>query len=107
MSADFAINNKIYLTTKVSPFMAKYRRELKIGVDLRKKGKMEKAIEFAERIRKIQKKAGAALKRVQEEIKWQVNKEWKKAKVWKIGNRLMLSMKDLVFKGRPVKKLVD
>ena len=107
MSADFAINNKVYLTTKVSSFMAKYRRELKIGVDLRKKGKIEKAIEFAERIRKIQEKAGAALKRAQEEMKWQVDKGWKKTEVWKVGNKLMLSMKDLVFKERLTKKLVD
>ena len=69
MSAEFAINNKVHLTTKVSPFIANYRRELRMGVDLRRKGKIEKAIEFAERMRKVQKEAGAALKRVQEEMK--------------------------------------
>ena len=51
--AEFAINNKIHLTTKVSPFMANYDRELRMGVDLRRKGKMEKVIEFAERVRKV------------------------------------------------------
>ena len=34
--AEFAINNKIYMTTKVSLFMANYRRELRMRVDLRK-----------------------------------------------------------------------
>jgi len=53
VSAEFAINNKVHLTTKVSPFIANYRRELRIGVDLRRKGKIEKAIEFAERMRKV------------------------------------------------------
>jgi len=33
--------------------MANYRRELRMGVDIRKKGKMEKVTEFAERIKKI------------------------------------------------------
>ena len=107
VSAEFTINNKVHLTTKVSPFIANYRRELRMGVDLRRKGKIEKAIEFAERMRKIQKETGAALKRVQEEMKWQADRERKEAELWKIEDRIMLSTKDLVFKERPAKKLVD
>ena len=64
VSAEFVINNKAHLTTKVFPFIANYSRELRIGVNLRRKGKVEKMIEFVERIRKIQKETGAALKRV-------------------------------------------
>ena len=33
--------------------MANYSRELKIGVDLRRKGKIEKAMDFVKRMRKI------------------------------------------------------
>jgi len=33
--------------------MANYRRELRMGADIKRKGKVEKAIEFAERIKKI------------------------------------------------------
>jgi len=33
--------------------MANYDKELRIGVDLRRKGKMEKAMEFAKRVRKV------------------------------------------------------
>ena len=40
-----------------------------MGVDIRRKGKMKKAMEFAERMKKIQEKVGAALKRAQKEIK--------------------------------------
>jgi len=58
VSAEFVINNKAYLTTKVSLFIANYRRELRMGMDLRRKGKMEKATEFAERMRKMQNEAG-------------------------------------------------
>jgi len=46
--AEFAINNKIHLATKVSPFMANYGRELWMGADVRKKEKVEKATEFVE-----------------------------------------------------------
>jgi len=69
---EFAINNKAYLTTKVSLFMANYGRELRMGIDIRRRGKMN-----------VQKEVGAALKRI------------------------MLSMKDLVFKERLARKLVD
>jgi len=36
-SVEFAINNKTYLTTKVSLFIVDYRRELRIGIDIRQK----------------------------------------------------------------------
>ena len=62
-SAEFIINNKIYLATKISLFMANYGRELRMGVDIRRKEKMEKATEFAERMKKVQEKAKATLKR--------------------------------------------
>jgi len=51
--AEFVINNKIHSATKMSLFMANYRRELRIGVDIRRKRKMEKAMEFVERIKKM------------------------------------------------------
>jgi len=40
-------------------------------------------------------------------MKRQADRERKEAEVWKVGDRVMLSTKDLVFKERPVKKLVD
>ena len=41
-----------------------YRKELRIEVDIRRKEKVEKAIELVERIKKFQKEAGAALRKV-------------------------------------------
>ena len=98
VSAEFAINNKTHLTTKVSPFMANYKREMRMGVDLRRKEKMEKATEFAERMKKVQEEARAVLIRAQNEIKRQVNRGRKEVEVWKVGEKVMLSTKDLVFK---------
>ena len=62
--AEFAVNNKTYLATKVSLFMANYGRKLRIGVNIRRKGKVEKATEFAERIKKVQEEVGAVLRKV-------------------------------------------
>ena len=67
-SAEFVINNKAYSTTKVSLFMVNYGRELRMGVNLRRKAKMKQATEFVERMRKVQKEAEVALMKVQEEI---------------------------------------
>ena len=63
------MNNKIHSMTKVSPFMANYRREVRMGGDLRKKRKVESATEFVERMKKVYEEARAALKRTQEEMK--------------------------------------
>jgi len=87
--------------------MADYGRELRMWGDIRKKGKVESATEFVKRIKKVHKKAEAALKRVQEDMKRQADRERKETKKWKKGDRVMLSTKDLVFKERPVRKLVD
>jgi len=43
--------------------MTNYSRKLRIGLDIRKE-KVEKVIEFAERIKKIQKKVEVILKKV-------------------------------------------
>ena len=43
--------------------MANYSRELRIEADIEKKGKVEKVMEFAERMKKVQEEAGAVLKK--------------------------------------------
>ena len=64
VSAEFVVNNKIYTATKVSLFMANYGRELRMGEDIRKKGKVESAMEFVEKMKKVQKEARAVLKKM-------------------------------------------
>jgi len=59
--------------------MANYGRELRMGEDIRKKGKVEKAMEFIERLKKVQEEAGTALKKTQEEMKRYANKKRKEA----------------------------
>jgi len=106
-SAEFAVNNKAYTATKMSPFMANYGRELKMGGDIRKKGKVESATEFVEKIKKVHEEARAALNKTQEEMKRYVDRSRKETKDWKKGDRVLLSTKDLVFKERPVRKLTE
>ena len=63
-SAEFVVNNKIHMATKVSPFMANYGRELRMGGDIRKKGKVESVTEFVEKIKKVHETAEAVLKKL-------------------------------------------
>ena len=87
--AEFAINNKIHTVTKTLPFMANYGKELRMGGDIRRKGKVESATEFAE------------------EMKRYADRGRKEAENWKKEDRVLLSTKDLVFKERPSKKLME
>ena len=52
---EFAVNNKVYSVMKVSLFMVNYGRELRTGAEIRRKKKIEKAMEFAKRMKKVQK----------------------------------------------------
>jgi len=62
--AEFAINNKTHSTTKVSLFMANYERELRMEINIKRKGKVKKTTKFVERVKKVQEKVGAALRKV-------------------------------------------
>ena len=73
-SAEFTVNNKTYTATKVLPFMANYGRELRMGGDIKKKGKVESTTKFVERMKRVHKEAGAAMKKMQEEMKRYVDR---------------------------------
>jgi len=60
--------------------MANYSKELRMRVDIRKKGKVEKTMKFAERMKTVQEKTETTLRKMQEEMKRQVNKRRMEAK---------------------------
>jgi len=68
-TAEFAFNNKVHTATKMSLFKANYRREPRMGFDIRKKGKNEKAEEFVREMKERHEKARAVLVKSQEEMK--------------------------------------
>jgi len=106
-AAEFAINNKVHMATKVLPFMANYGKEMRMGGNIRKKGRVESATEFVERMKKVHEEAEAALRKTQEEMKRYADRGRKKTEVWKKGDWVLLSTKDLVFKERSTKKLME
>ena len=56
-------HNKVHSVMKVSPFIANYSIELRIGADIRKKRKVKKAMEFAERMKKVQEEVKVTLRK--------------------------------------------
>ena len=58
-------------------------------------------------MKKVNEEVEAALKKIYEDMKRQVDRGRKETKDWKKRNKVMLSTKDLVFKERLVRKLVD
>jgi len=52
-TAEFAYNNKVNSSTKVSPFMANNGRNPRIGFEMRKKGKVLRAEEFVAKMKEI------------------------------------------------------
>ena len=69
MTTEFAVNNKVHTAIKVSSFMTNYGKELWVGANIRRKGKVEKVTEFIERMRRVQKEVGAALRKAQDKMK--------------------------------------
>jgi len=87
--------------------MANYGKEMRMGGDIRRKGKVESAMEFVVRMKNVHEEAEAALRKTQEEIKRYADRGRKETEEWKRGDQVLLSTKDLVFKERPSKKLME
>ena len=64
-------------------------------------------MEFVERIKKVHEEAEVVLKKAQEDMKRQADWDKKETVNQKKGDRVLLSTKDLVFKERLARKLVD
>jgi len=107
--AEFAYNNKIHMATKTSPFKTNYGQDLRMGFEGRRKGKYEAAGKFVEKMRKIQEEAKAVLGKAQEEMKKFADKKWGKGEEYRVGDLVLLSMKDLKWqmKGRRSEKLTE
>ena len=63
-SAEFVVNNKVHITTKILPFMANYGKKLRMESNIRKREKVEKVTEFVERMKKVYKEVRTILKKV-------------------------------------------
>jgi len=108
-TAEFAYNNKIHATTKISPFKVNYGQDPRIGFEGRRKGKYKAAGKFVEKMRKIQEEVKAALGKAQEEMKKFADRKQGRGEEYRVGDLVLLSTKDLKWqmKGRRSEKLTE
>jgi len=108
-TVEFAYNNKVNTSTKVLPFRANSRKDLRMGFEMRKQGKLEGAKEFAKKIKRIQEEAQTALKKAQEKMKKKADRKRGKAEEYRVGDLVLLSTKDLKWQmeGRRTEKLTE
>jgi len=108
-TAEFAYNNKMQSSTRMSPFKANYEQDPRMGFEGRKKEKYEGAKKFIEKIKKIQEEAKVILGKVQEEKKKYADRKRAKVNDYKVGDLVILSTKDLKYQmvGRRTEKLTE
>jgi len=106
---EFAYNNKMHSSTKVSPFKANYGQDPRMGFEIRRKGKYKGAEKFVTKMKEIQEEAKAALGKAQEEMKKYTDKKRGEVDDYKVGDLVILSTKDLKYQmvGRRTEKLME
>ena len=108
-TAKFAFNNKMHTATRSSLFQVNYGREPRMGFDIRKKGKNEKAKEFVKEMKERHEETRAVLVKSQEEMKRQVDRSRKETKEYRVGDKVLISTKDFSAElmKRATKKLTE
>ena len=92
-TTEFAFNNKVHISIKLSPFEVNYEKEPRMGFEIRKKKKYMKTEEFVEEIKEIHEEVKMVLIKLQEKMKKYIDK--KEAVEYKMGNKMLLSTKNL------------
>jgi len=105
--AEFAYNNKVHTGTKLLPFQANSGQDPRMGFELRKKGRYERAEKFAKKMEEVQREAKAVLVKVQKDIRRYANRHRTEVG-YKIGDLVLLSTMDLKWQmvGQHLEKLI-
>ena len=96
-------------STRVLPFKANSGQDPRMGFEIRKKGKFEKAEEFAKRMKKVYEEAEATLRKSQKEIRKYANRKRNKPEEYRVGDWVLLSTKNFKFQmqRRHLEKLME
>jgi len=108
-TVEFTYNNQVHSSTKMSPFKANYRQDPRMGFEMRRKGKYERAKKFVTKMKEIQEEAKVALGKAQEEMKKYADRKRAEVDEYKVGDLVMLRTKNLKYQivGRRTEKLTE
>jgi hypothetical protein len=104
--AEFAHNDNISASTKMSPFFADHGYHPWKGIEGRMESKSESAKEFADRMKKVRDEATAALEKAQKRMKKYYDAKRKPAPEFKIGDKVWLEATNIP-QDRPTEKFSD
>jgi len=90
----FIFNNKVHTATKSSSFKVNYRREPRMGFEIRKKRKYVKVEEFVKEVKEMYEKAKTVVKKIQKEMKKYADRNKKKVVEYKERDKVLLSIKE-------------
>ena len=107
--AEFAYNNKVYLSTKTLPFKTNYGQDPRMGFKVKRKGKYKGAERFVMKMKEIQEKAKVVLEKTQEEMKRYIDKKRAEVDEYKVEDLVVLSTKNLKYQmvSRRMEKLME
>ena len=108
-TAEFAYNNKVYSSTKTSPFKANYGQDPRMEFEMRRKEKYKGAERFVIKMKEVQEEAKVVLEKAQEEMKKYADRKRAEVDEYKVEDLVMLSTKDLKYQmvGRRTEKLIE
>ena len=93
----------------MSLFQVNYGKEPRMGFDIRKKEKNNKAEEFVKEMKERHEEAKVALVKSQEEMKRQTDRSRKEAEEYRVDDKVLISTKDfsMELRKRATKKLME
>ena len=93
----------------MSLFQVNYGKEPRMGFDIRKKEKNNKAEEFVKEMKERHEEAKVALVKSQEEMKRQTDRSRKEAEEYRVDHKVLISTKDfsMELRKRATKKLME
>jgi len=103
-TAEFALNNRVNASTGKSPFELVYGYSPRVGLEPRKDSKVEKAEEFATRMKETWTEAQASLRLAKEDMARYYNERHKPTPSYDVGDKVWLDASN-ISTTRPTKKL--
>src|SRR5882672_10181951 len=102
--AEFAYNDRIHASTRLSPFMMDTRQNPQLSIEPLRESRLETLNDFASQMDAATKEAHSALSQVADDMAHFYDAHWKEAPLYMVGDKVWLNGQNIMMT-RPRKKL--